>query len=87
MKRGNKFKVSERQRRHLIRCLRVLQKRDGTFTCKRLMGEAGIEDRKVPTRTVTCHLNSAGYFYLQTRKEGLMMEDDLRKRVKFAKDM
>ena len=86
-KRGNKFKLSERQRRHLIRCLRVLRKRDGAFTCKRLMEEAGIEERKVSTRTITRYLNSAGYFYLQTRKKGLMTEDDHRKRVKFAKDM
>ena len=86
-KRGNKFKLGERQRRHLIRCLRVLQKRDGAFTCKRLMEEAGIEERKVSTRTVTRYLNTAGYFYLQTRKKGLMTEDDHRKRVKFAKDM
>ena len=86
-KRGNKFKLSERQRRHLIRCLRVLRKRDGAFTCKRLMEEAGIEEREVSTRTITRYLNSAGYFYLQTRKKGLMTEDDHRKRVKFAKDV
>ena len=86
-KRGNKFKLRERQRRHLIRCLRILRKRDGAFTYKRLMEEAGIEERKVSTRTVTRYLNTAGYFYLQTRKKGLMTEDDHRKRVKFAKDM
>ena len=50
------------------------------------MEEAGIEERKVSTRTVTRYLNSAGYFYSQTRKKGLMTEDDHRKRVKFAKD-
>lgn len=86
-KRGNKFKLSERQRRHLVRCLRVLRKRDGAFTCTRLMEEAGIEERKVLTRTVMRYLNTAGYSYLQTRKKGLMTEDDHRKRVKFAKDM
>ena len=35
----------------------------------------------------TRYRNSAGHFHLQTRKKGLMMEDDHRKRVKFAKDM
>ena len=50
------------------------------------MEEAGIEERKVSTRTVTRYLNSAGYFYLQTREKGLMTEDDHMKRVKFAKD-
>ena len=33
-KRGNKFKLSERQRMHLIRCLRVLRKRDGLLPVK-----------------------------------------------------
>ena len=85
--KGNKLKRSERQRGHLTRCLGVLRKRDGAFTCKRLMEEAGIEERKVSTRTITRYLNSARYFYLETRKKGLMTEDDHRKRVRFAKDM
>ena len=86
-KTGRKFKLSERQRRHLIHCLRVLRKRDGSFTCKRLMEEAGIKESDVSTRTVTRYLNSAGYFYFQTRKKGLMTEDDHKKRVAFAKLM
>ena len=62
-KRGNKFKLSEKQRRHLIRCLRVLRKRNGAFPCKRLMGKAGIEESKVSRRTVKHYLHSVGYFY------------------------
>ena len=51
------------------------------------MEEVRIEESKVSTRTVTRYLNAVGYFYLQTRKKGLLTEDDHRKRVKFAKDM
>ena len=51
------------------------------------MEEARIEVSDVSTRTVTHYLNSAGYLYLQTRKKGLMTEDDHRKRVAFAKIM
>ena len=43
------------------------------------MEEARIEESDVSTRTVTCYLNSAGYLYLQTRKKGLMTEDDDKK--------
>ena len=75
-KRGNKFKLSERQRRHLISCPRVLRERDRDLTCKRLMEEAVIEERNVSMRT--CYLNTAGYLYLQARKKGLMTEDDHR---------
>ena len=77
-KRGNKFKLRERQRRHLISCPRVFRKRDGDFTCKRLMEEAGIEERNVSTRTVTRYLNIAGYLHLQARKKGFLTEDDHR---------
>ena len=79
-KRGRKCKLTERQRRQLIRFLRVLRRREGTFTCKRLMEEAGIDQGHVSVRTVTRYLNSAGYFYLQTRKKGLMSEEDHIKR-------
>ena len=51
------------------------------------MEEVRIEESKVSTRTVTCYFNTVGYFYLQTRKKGLLIEDDHGKRVKFAKDM
>ena len=51
------------------------------------MEEAGIKESDVSTRTVTRYLNSAGYFYLQTRKKGLMTEDDHKERVAFAKLM
>ena len=51
------------------------------------MEEAGIEESDVSTRTVTRYLNSAGCLYLQTRKKGLMTEDDHKKRVAFGKIM
>ena len=86
-KRGRKFKLSERQKRQLIRCLRALRRREGTFTCKRVMEEAGIDHAQVSLRTVTRYLNSKGYFYLQARKKGLMSVEDHKKRVKFAKHM
>lgn len=46
-KKGSKFKLSERQMTHLIRCLRVLRKGEGAFTCKKWMVGAGIEESKV----------------------------------------
>ena len=51
------------------------------------MEEAGIDQVHVSIRTVTRYLNSVGYFYLQTRKKGLLSEEDQIKQVKFARDM
>ena len=64
LKRGPKFKLSEREKRQVIKCLRILRMRNGTFTCKNLMEESGIDQRQVSVRTVNRYLNSQGYFYL-----------------------
>ena len=86
-KPGPKCKLSDRQKRQLVRCLKQLRKSESDFTCKRLMEAAGIEQAQVSVRTVTRFLNSKRYFYLQTRKKGLVTADDHTKRVEFSKYM
>lgn len=49
------------------------------------MDEARIQQKDVSVRTVSRFLNSQNYYYLQTRKRGLMTVEDHIKRVKFAK--
>ena len=71
-KRGRKDRLSDRDKRRLIRCIIVLRKREGNFTCKALMEEAGIQQMGVSVRTVSSFLNSQNYYYLQTRRKGLM---------------
>ena len=51
------------------------------------MDEAGIQQKDVSVRTVSRFLNSKNYYYLQTRRKGLMTAEDHSKRVKFAKYM
>ena len=65
-KRGPKNKVSERDKRWLIRCITVLRKREGNFTCKALMEEAGIQQKDVSVRTVPRFLNSQNYYRVRT---------------------
>ena len=55
------------------------------FASTLIMEVAVIAEAEISIRIITRFLNSHGYFYLQTRKKGLMKEDDLKKRVKFAK--
>ena len=86
-KRGIKAKLTDRQRRLLIRCFKVLRKTEGNFTCKRLMQEADIQQEEVSVRTVSRFLNSQKYFYLPSGRNGLMTEEDHMKRVAFAKHM
>ena len=73
--------------RLLIRRLNVLRSKEVNFTCKRLMEEAGIDQGRVSVRTVSRFLNSQNYFYLQCAKKGVMNEEDIKKRVRFAKHM
>ena len=51
------------------------------------MDKDGIQQKDVSARTVSCFLNSQNYYYLQTRKKGLMTAEDHIKRVKIAKYM
>ena len=75
-KRGRKNRLGDRDKRQLIRCITVLRKREGNFTCKALMEEAGIQQRDVSVRTVSRFLNSQQYYYLQTRRKGPMAAED-----------
>ena len=85
--RGRHNKLSDRDKRRLIRCITVLRKREGNFTYKAIMDEAGIQQKDVSVTTVSRFLNSQNYYYLQTGKKGLMSAEDHIKRVKFAKYM
>ena len=51
------------------------------------MQEAGISSKKVSVRTVSCFLNSQWYFYLQARKKGVLTVPDMKKRLRFARQM
>ena len=46
-KRGRHNKLSDRDKRRLIRCITVFRKREGNFTCKAIMDEAGIQQKDV----------------------------------------
>ena len=86
-KGGRPKKLDERDRRNLVRCLKSLREREGTFTSKRLAKDAGIDTKTVSMRTVRRAMNDAGYNYLQARKKGILRKTDLKKRLSFAKKM
>ena len=77
--------LTERDGRNIVRSIRQLREVSGRFSSRRVKMEAGITD--VSDRTVRRHLNKRGYFYLQSRKKGLMSKADRVRRVKFAKNM
>ena len=86
-RRGRPRKLTDRQRRHVLRCLTVLREQEGTFSVRRLMQYAGLSETDISIRTVTRFLNQESYFYLQARKKGLLTRKDLVTRVKFANNV
>lgn len=71
----------------MIRNLRELRTRNPRFSIKELMRDAGLSLQQVSELTVIRFLKRAGYFYLQSRKKGLLTSHDLKRRVKFVKRM
>ena len=84
-KRGRKRLLDTRDERMLLRSLRDNREKGLQVTSKRLQLESGLTH--VSNRTVRRKLNENGYKFLQARKKGLMSRKDLKKRLKFAKDI
>ena len=82
---GRTKKLSERDKRTILRQIRLLRREDGNWTIKRLMESSNVTH--VSQRTVTRLLHQNGYKYLQARKKGLLSEKDKKDRVKFARKM
>lgn len=71
----------------LLRKISKLRREEGHFTVKRLMKQAGLNNKEVSIHTGLRFLRSKGYKYMQPWQKGLLTESDLRKRFQFAKKM
>ena len=70
-----------------MRAIQGLREKEGNFSCRRIMQEAGISVKDVSVRTVSRFLNSQGYYYLPARKKGVLTVTDMKKRLQFARRM
>lgn len=82
---GRPRKLNQRNLRNLIRGLKCLRRENRNFTSKAVAEFAGISSREASNRTIRRALNREGYRYLQARKKGVLMKNDLQKRLQFAK--
>ena len=87
MRRGRPIKLRARDGRQLVRAIQRLREKEGNFSCRRIMQEAGISSKDVSVRTESRFLNSQGYYYLQARKKGVLKVRDMKKRLTFARRM
>ena len=86
LNKGRPKKLSDQDRRSIVRSVKVLRKECGTFTSARVQIESGV-GTKVHNKTVRRCMNDAGLFYLQSRKKGLLYKKDLIEREKFCKNI
>ena len=86
-KPGRKPKINERPKRMLLRSIKRLRQRNVNFTSTDLLRDAGLDPAIASRRTITRYLNTWGYFFMQSRKKGLLTDKDKKLRLKHAKAM
>ena len=81
--KGRPTKLSLQDKRSIVRSLKSLREKEGSFTSKHIQLDSGVNH--VTSRTVRNHLNGEDYWYLQTRKKGLLHAKDLKSRTMFCR--
>lgn len=84
LNKGRPYKLNGDDEENLISNLKKLRSGKVDFCSVQVQEESGINEAIVGNRTVRRALNRNGYHYLQCRKKGLLSEEDLQKRLKFA---
>ena len=82
--KGRPRKLNEREERKIVRTLKRLRKERASFSSKHIQHESKISH--VSIKTLTRVLRKNGYRYLQSRKKGLLSEQDRKKRIKAARE-
>ena len=82
--KGRPRLLTEREKRNLIQGIHALRRSVGSFSICRLKLEAKI-DKQISDYTVRRLLNRERYKYKQSRKKGLVSQNDLKLRLQFAR--
>ena len=82
---GRPRKLGARYNRTVLKSLKKLRTEEKEFCSVQIQEESGITSDICSNRTVRRRLNEMGYGYYQSRKKGLLNENDLKKRLKFAR--
>ena len=82
---GRPRKGSARDKRKLVNALMKLRETEGNFSATDIQREVGIPESQMSNRTVRRYLNKMGYRVSQCRRKGILLKEDLVKRLAFAK--
>lgn len=83
--KGRPRKIDERTSRRILLSLNKLRDADDMFCSVQVQEAAGVDSSVCSNRTVRRLLNQNEYFYLQSRKKGLLEPHDLKRRLEFAR--
>lgn len=83
---GRPKKLTDRDRRKLIRTIKTLRDQDPNFTVKRLLAHSGLLSEDISYRTIYREVKAAGFQYLPARRKGVLTRGDLKKRKAFAQE-
>ena len=83
--KGRSQKLDERDSRKIINSLHELRETVGNFSSTNIQRNSGISEKEVSNRTIRRRLRKLGYGYNQCRRKGQLLEDDLKRRLKFAR--
>ena len=83
--KGRKPLLDERDSRKIVKSLHKLRETHGNFYSTDIQKDCGLTENKASNRTIRRKLRKLGYTYDQCRKKGQLLEDDLKKRLKFAR--
>ena len=81
--KGRPRKLTANDERHIFMAINKLRSTDGSFTSPRIAETANLLD-KVSMWTVRRTLNRSKYYYLQSRRKGILTVDDLKLRTQFC---
>ena len=81
--KGRPRKLTERDKRSVIRSLVSLRENVGTFSSRDIQNDCGLQHKVSNDRIRRC-LKKHKYGYFQCRKKGLLTKEELVKHLKFA---
>ena len=83
--KGRPAKLTPQDVRKLSSSLKKLRENFGNFTSKDVQRDVGIKEQEISNRIVRRALQKEGYSYTQCRKKGQLVQEDLKKRLQFAR--
>ena len=82
---GRPKKLTDRDRRKLIRTINTIRNKDTNFTVQRLLAQSGPLSCEISYRTIYREVKAAGFHFLPVRKKGVVTNGDRSKKA-FARE-